>query len=96
MYDTIDRFVEAGHFSSVSVAGRYAALRAMTIRFGCESLGFTLAKKNDPTEELFLRIRDLNDADELDAVAEYIEAEFADDYDDERDSADFWNTGEAA
>ena len=83
MFDTIDRLVEAGYFERVYLAGRYAAFRATAIRYGCDNLRFGL-NVNHAANELYLLIDELDaDADELDAVSAYIEAEFADDFDDD-------------
>ena len=89
MKTIVDRFVQAGHFEKVATAGAYCSFKAMALAYGVGGVGFT--PTGHETDELFLAIEQCTNPDELEEIAEYVEAEFADDFmcdDDDDDEFD--------
>jgi len=81
MTTIIDRLIQAGHFAQVCEAGQYAAVKSDTLNGLSRVTDVRWEPESDhPTNELFAAIDGLDNADELDAVADYIAEQFADDY----------------
>jgi hypothetical protein len=90
MRTIVDRFVQAGHFEKVATAGAFCSFRATALAHGVGGVGFT--STGHETDELFIAIEQSTNSEELEEIAEYIEAEFANDFayddDDEDDGYD--------
>lgn len=80
MRPTIDRLIEAGHSSQVNDAGRFVATKADSLIDGVRTTNVRWVPESNPARELFLLVDGLDDISELNAIAEYVAEQFADDY----------------